>query len=56
MVVDDTLRGLIHMRAAESELTGAARANGFVPMRDDGERLVAAGITSLEEVLRVTRD
>jgi general secretion pathway protein E len=25
-------------------------------MREDGERLVAAGITSLEEVIRVTRD
>jgi len=25
-------------------------------MRDDGERLIAAGITSREEVLRVTRD
>ena len=56
MVVDDTLRGLIPMRAAESELTKAARANGLVPMRDDAERSVAAGITSLEEVLRVTRD
>ena len=56
MVVDDMLRGLIHMRAAESELTQAARANGFVPMREDGQRLVTDGITSLEEVLRVTRD
>ena len=56
MVVDDTLRGLIHNRAAESELFTAARAHGFVPMRDDGERLVAEGVTSLEEVLRVTRD
>jgi general secretion pathway protein E len=25
-------------------------------MRDDGERLIAAGITSREEVVRVTRD
>ena len=56
MVVDDTLRGLIHNRAAESELFTAARAHGFVPMRDDGARLVAEGVTSLEEVLRVTRD
>ena len=56
MVVDDTLRALIHNRAAESELHKAACNNGFVPMRDDGERLVAEGVTSLEEVLRVTRD
>ena len=31
-------------------------AGGMTLMRDDGERLVAAGITSPEEVLRVTRD
>jgi general secretion pathway protein E len=47
---------LIHNRAAESELFAAARRQGFVPMRDDGARLVAEGVTSLEEVLRVTRD
>ena len=56
MVVDDALRALIHNRAAESELFAAAKTQGFVPMREDGERLVAEGITSLEEVLRVTRD
>ena len=56
MVVDDALRALIHNRAAESALLAAAKAQGFVPMREDGERLVAGGITSLEEVLRVTRD
>jgi general secretion pathway protein E len=56
MVVDDALRGLIHNRAAEAELAAAARANGYVPMREDGERLVAEGLTSPEEVIRVTRD
>jgi general secretion pathway protein E len=34
----------------------AAAANGMRSMREDGERLVAEGITSLEEVVRVTRD
>jgi len=56
MVVDDALRALIHNQAPEAELLAAARAGGFVPMREDGERLVAEGTTSLEEVLRVTRD
>ncbi len=56
MVVDDTLRWMIHSRASESELLTAARGSGFVPMRDDGQRLVAEGVTSLEEVMRVTRD
>jgi general secretion pathway protein E len=56
LVVDDTIQGLIHGRAAEQELVKAAAANGMRSMREDGERLVAEGITSLEEVVRVTRD
>jgi general secretion pathway protein E len=34
----------------------AAEEGGLKPMREDGERLVTAGTTSLEEVIRVTRD
>ena len=49
-------RDLSPMERHLSELLTAARAHGFVPMREDGERLVAEGITALEEVLRVTRD
>ncbi len=47
---------LIHNRAPEHELVAAARACGLRSMREDGERLVREGITSLEEVIRVTRD
>ncbi|HEX7638739.1 MAG TPA: type II secretion system ATPase GspE [Burkholderiaceae bacterium] len=56
MVVDEKQQGLIHGRAPESALVEAARANGMRSMREDGERLVAEGVTSLEEVVRVTRD
>ena len=56
MVADDKLRSLIHSRAAESQLFVAAEEGGLKSMREDGERLVTAGITSLEEVIRVTRD
>jgi len=56
MVVNEQVQGLIHGRAAESEIIAAARANGMHSMREDGERLVSDGVTSLEEVLRVTRD
>jgi general secretion pathway protein E len=56
MEVDDKLRALIHSRAAESQLFVAAEANGLRPMRDDGQRLVDEGVTSPEEVLRVTRE
>jgi general secretion pathway protein E len=54
--VDDNMRTLIHNRAAESDIREAALAGGMQLMREDGERLVREGVTSLEEVVRVTRD
>ena len=56
MVADDKVRSLIHSRAAESQLFVAAEEAGLRSMREDGERLVAEGITSPEEVMRVTRE
>ena len=56
LVASDDIRSQIHNRAAESELRATALAQGMVLMRDDGQRLVDAGITSAEELLRVTRD
>ncbi|MEO6407936.1 MAG: ATPase, T2SS/T4P/T4SS family, partial [Burkholderiaceae bacterium] len=56
MTVDDPLRELIHNRAAEAQIAAAATRAGLRSMRDDGERLVAQGITSAEEVIRVTRE
>jgi general secretion pathway protein E len=56
MVADDKVRSLIHSRAAESQLFVAAESAGLKSMREDGERLVAEGITSPEELMRVTRE
>ena len=56
MVSDDKVSALIHSRAAESQLFVAAEAAGLRSMREDGERLVAEGVTSPEEVMRVTRE
>jgi general secretion pathway protein E len=56
LVVDEAIQGLIHGRAAEQDVIRAATANGMRSMREDGERLVAQGVTSLEEIVRVTRD
>jgi general secretion pathway protein E len=56
MTVDPQVQALVHNRAAEQELAAAARTAGLRSMREDGERLVKSGITSLEEVIRVTRD
>ena len=46
----------LHEGEIDGPIVEAARHNGLRSMREDGERLVAQGITSLEEVLRVTRD
>ena len=56
MTADAPLRDLIHNRAAEARLRETARAAGMTLMQEDGERLVREGITSREELLRVTRD
>ena len=56
MVADDAIRTLVHNRAAESQIYVAAEAAGLRSMREDGQRLVNAGVTSQEEVLRTTRD
>jgi general secretion pathway protein E len=55
-VADEVVRAKIHERASDAELLHAARANGLRSMREDGERLIAEGVTSLEEVVRVTRE
>ncbi|MEO8248323.1 MAG: ATPase, T2SS/T4P/T4SS family [Burkholderiales bacterium] len=54
--VDDKLRALIHSQAAEADIRAAGLANGMTLMREDGQRLLEGGITSPEELLRVTRD
>ena len=54
--VDGRLRQLVHDRAAESLLRESALQNGMQTLRDDGQRLVDQGITSSQELLRVTRD
>jgi len=54
-VVDETIRNLIHDGAAEHEIETYARSQ-FPGINEDGRRLVLQGATSLEEVLRVTRE
>ena len=53
--VDDTLRGLIHDGASEQAMVRHARL-GQQGIRQDGLRRVLDGQTTLEEVLRVTRE
>uniref|UniRef100_UPI0015888D41 GspE/PulE family protein n=1 Tax=Burkholderia anthina TaxID=179879 RepID=UPI0015888D41 len=54
LVIGDAIRSLIHRNAADAEILAAGRAEGMRTLRDDAERWLAAGATSLEEVVRVT--
>jgi general secretion pathway protein E len=56
LVTDDAIRAQIHSRASEADIRAAALTSGMVLMREDGERLVRLGLTSREELVRVTRD
>jgi len=53
--IDETLRHMIHDGASEQELEQHARTRG-PSIYQDGVRHVLEGITSLEEVLRVTQE
>jgi general secretion pathway protein E len=46
----------IHERASEAAIRAAAQADGMVTMREDGERWLAAGVTTRAELLRVAKD
>jgi len=55
VIFDDQIRTLVHNGAGEQELIRHARSLG-PSIRDDGRRKVLEGVTTLEEVLRVTRE
>jgi general secretion pathway protein E len=53
--LDNSMRTMIHDGASEHELEQYARR--FTPgMRQDGNRRALAGVTTLEEVVRVSRE
>jgi general secretion pathway protein E len=54
--VDPEIRALIHDGAAEQAVRDAAGARQLHTLRADAMRWITAGATSLEEVLRVTRE
>ncbi len=55
ITVDDAMRSMIHDGVSEQELERHARSTS-PGIRADGRRRVLAGNTTLEEVLRVTRE
>jgi len=55
LVMNDELRGLLMRHADAATLEQAARRAGLRTLHEEGLRQAVAGVTSLEEVLRVTR-
>jgi general secretion pathway protein E len=56
LVVDEEAKGLIHGAGSEQRLRAHAAQRGMRGLRQDGLRWVLGGVTSLEEVIRVTRE
>jgi len=54
LIVDEEMRALISSRASEMEIARRAMEKGMRPMFVDALEKVAQGLTSLEEVFRVT--
>lgn len=56
LVVDEPMRDLIAGGATLTRLTAFAKDRGVAPLRYDGLRKVKEGLTTIEEVLRVSPD
>ncbi|MGI4861164.1 MAG: type II secretion system ATPase GspE [Janthinobacterium lividum] len=56
LTMDDRVRRMIHDQLSDAELLSAGREGGMRTLREDADRWLASGVTSMEEVLRVTGD
>ncbi|MBN8737077.1 MAG: type II secretion system ATPase GspE [Xanthomonadales bacterium] len=56
LTMDDALRRLLMQHADASDIERAARDSGMRTMYEDGLRKALAGLTTIEEVLRVTQE
>ncbi len=54
MSLSERLKEMTIARAAEPEIAAVAREEGMLTLREDGVVKIRSGVTSLEEVLRVT--
>ena len=54
LLLDDDLRAMVLEHRPAGELRRVAVGKGMMTLREDGLRMVRAGVTSVEEVLRVT--
>ncbi|NWF85194.1 MAG: type II secretion system protein GspE, partial [Bryobacteraceae bacterium] len=56
MELNDSIRKLIMANADAADLTVQARKNGMRTLREDGWMKVAQGVTTADEVMRVTQE
>jgi general secretion pathway protein E len=56
LTTNDQIKALVHDKASEAQLRDTAQRQGMRSLREDGQRLVDSGVTTLEELVRVTRD
>ena len=56
LTMSDAVRSLVMRHATAGELRAQALADGMLTMYDDGLRKALKGVTTFEEVLRVTRE
>ena len=54
--VDDKIRKLITTRSSSKDIFKQARHDGLLSLRDAAIKKLAKGVTSFDEVLRVTTD
>ena len=55
LVIDDEIRELILHRKSATEMLAVARRQGLKIMREDGFNKVIKGITTMDEIARVTK-
>ncbi len=55
LLITDELRDMIVRREAATEMFTIARKQGLKPMREDGWAKVRKGMTTIEEIVRVTK-
>lgn len=55
LVLSDRIRDLVREKAPATTVKAEARKDGMLSMREEGLRLVARGVTSIDELLRVVK-
>ena len=56
LTIDDDIRNLIMKASDSATIRRAAQAKGMNSLREDGAEKLLAGMTTAEEILRVTQE